>query len=147
MDNRHFSTQSFYFCFLAAVFELAIIRMSRFYDVSQQAVLFLDGGMQPMEVFMTTGDTTEMELVSQIFDYAKSLAEMQLSEASGAHSFPRDFVNLILFSFKPISNFRFAWRCIPPTYFCRRIGRACETQKRLPSWGRPCCRRCRGSSR
>ena len=59
--------------------------MSRFYDVSQSAVLFLDGGMLPMEVFMTTGDTTEMELVSQIFDYAKSLAEMQLSEASGKH--------------------------------------------------------------
>ena len=65
-----------------AVFELAIIRMSRFYDVSQMAVLFLDSGMLPMEVFMTTGDTTEMELVSQIFDFAKSLAEMQLSEAS-----------------------------------------------------------------
>ena len=68
--------------FPTAVFELAIIRMSRFYDVSQKAVLFLDSGMLPMEVFMTTGDTTEMELVSQIFDFAKSLAEMQLSEAS-----------------------------------------------------------------
>lgn len=62
------------------MFELAIIRMSRFYDVSQKAVLFLDCGMLPMEAFMTTGDTTEMELVSQIFDFAKSLAEMQLSE-------------------------------------------------------------------
>ena len=65
-----------------AVFELAIIRMSRFYDVSQKAVLFLDRGMLTMDVFMTTGDTCEMELVSQIFDFAKSLAEMQLSEAS-----------------------------------------------------------------
>ncbi len=54
--------------------------MSRYYDVSQKAVLFLDCGMLPMEAFMTTGDTTEMELVSQIFDFAKSLAEMQLSE-------------------------------------------------------------------
>ena len=56
--------------------------MSRFYDVSQKAVLFLDRGMLTMDVFMTTGDTCEMELVSQIFDFAKSLAEMQLSEAS-----------------------------------------------------------------
>ena len=115
---------------LTAVFELAIIRMSRFYDVSQSAVLFLDGGMLPMEVFMTTGDTTEMELVSQIFDYAKSLAEMQLSEASGRR-FQRSETNV--FSFKFISNFRFVWRCIPPTYFSRMIGRACETQRRLPS--------------
>mgnify|MGYP006256528805 CR=1 FL=1 len=56
--------------------------MSRFYDVSQKAVLFLDRGMLTVDVFMTTGDTCEMELVSQIFDFAKSLAEMQLSEAS-----------------------------------------------------------------
>ena len=56
--------------------------MSRFYDVSQKAVIFLDRGMLTMDVFMTTGDTCEMELVSQIFDFAKSLAEMQLSEAS-----------------------------------------------------------------
>ena len=26
-------------------------------------------------------------------------------------------------------------------------GRDCETQRRSPSWGRPCCRRCRGSWR
>ena len=62
--------------------------MSRFYDVSQKAVLFLDRGMLTMDVFMTTGDTCEMELVSQIFDFAKSLAEMQLSEASIGMNLP-----------------------------------------------------------
>ncbi len=63
------------------VFELAVIRMSRYYDVSQKAVLFLDC-MLPMDAFMNTRDTTEMKLVSQIFDYARSLAEMQLSEVA-----------------------------------------------------------------
>ena len=63
------------------VFELAVIRMSRYFDCSQKAVLFLDC-MLPMDAFMNTRDTTEMKLVSQIFDYAKSLAEMQLSEVA-----------------------------------------------------------------
>lgn len=65
----------------SGVFELAVIRMSRYYDISQKAVLFLDC-MLPMEAFMTTRDTTEMNLVSQIFDFVKSLAEMQLSEVA-----------------------------------------------------------------
>ena len=59
--------------------------MSCFYDVSQNAVLFLDRGMLTMDVFMTTGDSTEMKLVSQIFDFASSLAKMQLSEVSEGH--------------------------------------------------------------
>ncbi len=63
------------------MFELAVIRMSRYYDVSQKAVLFLDC-MLPMEAFMTTRDTAEMRLVSQIFDFARELAEMQLSETA-----------------------------------------------------------------
>ncbi len=67
--------------FLPGVFELAIIRMSRYYDVSQKAVLFLDCVL-PMEAFMTTRDTAEMKLVSQIFDFARGLAEMQLSETA-----------------------------------------------------------------
>ena len=72
----------FMFLFLiAGVFELAVIRMSRYFDVSQNAVLFLDV-MLPAEAFLTTRDTAEMKLVGLIFDFAKSLAEMQLSEVT-----------------------------------------------------------------
>ena len=53
--------------------------MSRYFDLSQNAVLFSDC-MLPMEAFMTTRDTVEMNLVSQIFDFAKSLAELRLSD-------------------------------------------------------------------
>ena len=62
--------------------------MSRYFDLSQNAVLFTihDQGMQsvmlPMEAFMTTRDTIEMKLVSQIFDFAKSIAEMRLSDVA-----------------------------------------------------------------
>nr|UUJ74942.1 HR3 isoform X2 [Lepeophtheirus salmonis] len=62
-------------------FELAVIRMSRYFDLSQNAVLFFDI-MLPMESFMTTGDTGEMNLVNQIFDLAKGFAELQLSEVT-----------------------------------------------------------------
>ena len=65
--------------FVAAAFEISIIRMSRYFDLSQNAVLFGDT-MLPMDAFMTTRNTEEMNLVTQIFDFAKSLAEMQLSE-------------------------------------------------------------------
>ena len=53
--------------------------MSRYFDLSQNAVLFSDC-MLPMEAFMTTRDTVEMNLVSQVFDFAKSLAELRLSD-------------------------------------------------------------------
>ena len=66
---------------IAGVFELAVVRMSRYFDVSQNAVLFLDV-MLPAEAFLTTRDTAEMKLVGLIFDFAKSLAEMQLSEVT-----------------------------------------------------------------
>ena len=60
--------------------------MSRYFDLSQNAVLFSDI-MLPMEAFMTTRDTLEMKLVSQIFDFAKSLAELRLSDiALGLYS-------------------------------------------------------------
>jgi len=62
-------------------FELAIIRMSRYFDLSQNAVLFMNC-MLPMEAFMNNRDTTEMKLVSQIFDFAKSIAEMRLSDVA-----------------------------------------------------------------
>ena len=38
--------------------------------------------MLPMEAFMNNRDTTEMKLVSQIFDFAKSIAEMRLSDVA-----------------------------------------------------------------
>ena len=65
--------------FVSAAFEISIIRMSRYFDLSQNAVLFGDM-MLPMDAFMTTRNTEEMNLVTQIFEFAKSLAEMQLSE-------------------------------------------------------------------
>ena len=55
--------------------------MSRYFDISQNAVLFQDI-MLPMEAFLTTRDTVEMKLVTQIFEFAKELAEMQLSEVA-----------------------------------------------------------------
>ena len=55
--------------------------MSRYFDVSQNAVLFFDM-MLPMEAFMTTGDSAEMNLVTQIFEFVKSLAEVRLSETA-----------------------------------------------------------------
>ena len=58
-----------------------MIRMSRYFDVSQNAVLFFDM-MLPMEAFMTTGDSAEMNLVTQIFEFVKSLAEVRLSETA-----------------------------------------------------------------
>ena len=65
----------------SGAFELAVIRMSRYFDLSQNAVLFEDF-MLPMEAFMTTRDTSEMKLVSQIFDFAKELAECRLSDVA-----------------------------------------------------------------
>ena len=58
-----------------------MIRMSRYFDVKQNAVLFFDT-MLPMDAFLTTGDSAEMNLVNQIFDFVKSLAEVQLSETA-----------------------------------------------------------------
>ena len=74
----HFNTS---FTFFSGVFELAVIRMSRYFDISQNAVLFQDI-MLPMEAFLSTRDTVEMKLVTHIFEFAKELAEMQLSEVA-----------------------------------------------------------------
>ena len=70
----------FIHCVLGA-FELAIIRMSRYFDTSQNAVLFMNH-MLPMGAFTENRDTIEMKLVSQIFDFAKSLAEMELTDVA-----------------------------------------------------------------
>ena len=62
--------------------------MSRYFDLSNNHVLFvgeLAGADQrslllPVEVFTTSGNTEEKTLVSQIFDCAKSIAQLKLSE-------------------------------------------------------------------
>ena len=65
-------------CWLTGSFELAVLRMSRYYDLSQNAVLFGDT-LLPVEAFLTP-DSVEAKLVSAVFDFAKSLAELKLSE-------------------------------------------------------------------
>jgi len=65
----------------AGSFELALLRMSRYYSVEKKAVLFMDM-MLPVEAFMGTGHSAEMKLVSQIFDFVRSLAELELSETA-----------------------------------------------------------------
>lgn len=59
-------------------FELAIIRMSRYLDLSQNCVLYGDT-MLPQEAFFTS-DTAEMKLVMCVFEVAKSVAELKLTE-------------------------------------------------------------------
>lgn len=59
-------------------FELAIIRMSRLMDLSQNAVLYGDV-MLSQDVFYTS-NTMEMKLVAGIFETAKSIAELKLTE-------------------------------------------------------------------
>ena len=66
--------------------------MSRYFDLSNNHVLFVGehnqmlekSCMLPMEAFTTAapGNTEEMTLVTQIFDCAKSLASLKLSEVA-----------------------------------------------------------------
>ena len=58
-----------------------MIRMSRYFDLSQNTVLFVDT-LLPIDAFLTTGDSAEMTLVNQIFEFVKCLAEVQLSETA-----------------------------------------------------------------
>jgi hypothetical protein len=59
-------------------FELAIIRMSRLIDLSQNSVLYGEV-MLPQEAFYTTNNV-EMKLVAGIFETAKTIAELKLTE-------------------------------------------------------------------
>jgi nuclear receptor subfamily 1 group F protein 4 len=59
-------------------FELAIIRMSRCVDLSQNLVLYGDC-LLPQDAFYTS-DTAEMKLVTCVFEVAKSIAELKLTE-------------------------------------------------------------------
>lgn len=62
----------------AGSFELAVLRMSRYLDLSQNCVLYGDT-MLPQEAFFTT-DTAEMKLVTCVFELSKSVAELKLTE-------------------------------------------------------------------
>ncbi|XP_046684025.1 probable nuclear hormone receptor HR3 isoform X2 [Homalodisca vitripennis] len=62
----------------AGSFELAILRMSRYYELSQDAVLCTDS-LLPREAFFTT-DQSEQKLVSLAFDVARGVAELKLTE-------------------------------------------------------------------
>lgn len=64
--------------FLAGSFELAVLRMSRYLDLQQNCVLYGDT-MLPQDAFYTT-DTAEMKLVSCVFELARSVAELKLTE-------------------------------------------------------------------
>lgn len=59
-------------------FELAVLRMSRYLDLQQNCVLYGDT-LLPQDAFYTT-DTAEMKLVSFVFELAKSIAELKLTE-------------------------------------------------------------------
>lgn len=59
-------------------FELAIIRMSRLMDLSQNAVLYGEV-MLPQEAFYTS-NSLETKLVAGIFETAKTIAELKLTE-------------------------------------------------------------------
>ena len=75
---------------ISGCFQLAVIRMSRYFDLSSNHVLFvgepageLDRSlMLPLEAFTTSGITEEITLVSQIFDCVKTIAQLKLSEVA-----------------------------------------------------------------
>ncbi|KAJ8687289.1 hypothetical protein QAD02_023083, partial [Eretmocerus hayati] len=62
----------------AGSFELAVLRMSRYLDLQTNCVLYGDT-MLPQEAFYTE-DTAEIKLVSCVFELAKSIAELKLTE-------------------------------------------------------------------
>ncbi|XP_043287581.1 probable nuclear hormone receptor HR3 isoform X2 [Venturia canescens] len=62
----------------AGSFELAVLRMSRYLDLQQNCVLYGDT-MLPQDAFYTT-DTAEMKLVSCVFELARNVAELKLTE-------------------------------------------------------------------
>ncbi|RWS31307.1 putative nuclear hormone receptor HR3-like protein [Leptotrombidium deliense] len=65
-------------------FELSCLRMSRYVDLSTGQVVFVEiktgvGGLMPMDAFITN-DTIEMKLVTSVFEFAKCIAEVKLTE-------------------------------------------------------------------
>ncbi|XP_032456311.1 probable nuclear hormone receptor HR3 isoform X11 [Nasonia vitripennis] len=62
----------------ASSFELAVLRMSRYYDLQTGCVLYGES-MLPQDAFFTQ-DTAELKLVTCLFELAKSIAELKLTE-------------------------------------------------------------------
>ncbi|GBN23868.1 putative nuclear hormone receptor HR3, partial [Araneus ventricosus] len=60
-------------------FEMSVLRMSRYLDPITNLVMYGDT-MIPSEAF-TTADTSEMKLVNNTFETAKSIAELKLTES------------------------------------------------------------------
>lgn len=65
-------------CCVAGSFELAVLRMTRYYDVNQNCVVYGDT-LLPMDAFLTT-ETVEMKLVNNVFEFAKTIAELKLTD-------------------------------------------------------------------
>lgn len=62
----------------AGSFELCALRMSRYYDLSTNSVLYGEH-MLPSDTFVPA-DTTELSLINNSFTFAKSIAELKLTE-------------------------------------------------------------------
>ncbi|CAL4091677.1 unnamed protein product, partial [Meganyctiphanes norvegica] len=75
---RKFSQDDQIVLLKAGSFELAILRMSRYYDVNQNCVVYGDT-LLPREAFLTT-ETVEMRLVTNVFEFAKTVAELKLTD-------------------------------------------------------------------
>lgn len=63
---------------IAGSFELAVLRMSRYIDLTQNCVLYGDT-LLPEEAFFTN-DTLENKLVSLAFEVSRGIAELKLTE-------------------------------------------------------------------
>lgn len=63
---------------ISGSFELAILRMSRYFDLSSGCVLYGDT-MLPQDAFYTA-DTAEIKLVNLAFEVARGVAELKLTE-------------------------------------------------------------------
>ncbi|KAG0722498.1 putative nuclear hormone receptor HR3 [Chionoecetes opilio] len=75
---RKFSQDDQIVLLKAGSFELAVLRMTRYYDVNQNCVVYGDT-LLPMEAFLTT-ETVEMKLVNNVFEFAKTVAELKLTD-------------------------------------------------------------------
>ena len=63
---------------IAGSFELAVLRMSRYIDLTQNLVLYGDS-LLPEEAFFTS-DTLENKLVSLAFEVSRGVGELKLTE-------------------------------------------------------------------
>ncbi|KPM08682.1 nuclear hormone receptor HR3-like protein, partial [Sarcoptes scabiei] len=64
----------------AGSFELCCLRMSRYYDLNTKQIVF-NGGLMPIDAFLSQADLTESKLISQAFQFAEQVADLKLTEA------------------------------------------------------------------